>query len=206
MKRKQKGFTLVEVVISLSILVILISMLGTVFKATQDSFRKASSLQNVIDTSREIIQRMKFELGTAFFDMTGKTNLLGVDSAGATIKSGAGDEIFFYMPIAGLTDAEICEVGYWLRNDGNIMRHYDANPDFDFSTVEADDELGVVVDQLNFTYFNGTDYQDEWDSTPGGAEANTTPKSVQISFQVTDTDQLLTKTFETIVFIPSGKR
>lgn len=203
----KKGFTLIELMLSVSILIILFSMLTVIFKATQDSFMQASAWQNVVDTSRSIIERMHNEISAAFFDPQGKTSLVGIDAADAKLKTGSRqDEIFFCMPLTSIESADIVEVGYWEREDGNLMRHYDGDVDFDYMTADADDELGLVINDLNFSYFNGETYQDQWDSRSTGAEAGKAPRAVKAFFSVTDEQKNLTKTFETIVHIVSGKR
>ncbi|MFC1809735.1 PilW family protein, partial [Candidatus Omnitrophota bacterium] len=126
-RRKQKGFTLVELMISISILLILFSMLVIIFKATQESFIKATALQDVIDTSRVIIERMHNEISAAFFDPQGKASLVGLDDISGRLKTNSsGDELFFCTPITELESSDIAEVGYWLRDDGNVIRHYQA--------------------------------------------------------------------------------
>lgn len=204
---KLPGFTLVEMMIALSIFLILMSMLVVVFKATQEGFVRASALQKVFDTSRVIIERMHDEIRATFFDEQGRTSFLGIPAGGTHLKSDSiGDEVFFCIPLSDLPDADIVEIGYWLRKDGNLMRHYDESGDFDFGTAEADDELGLVIDNLTFRYFNGTEYQDSWDSRPGGAEEGKAPKAVKISFSVTDKERFVTKQFESVVHIVTGKR
>jgi hypothetical protein len=198
---------MVELMISLSIMLILFSMLIVIFKATQESFEKASALQDVINTSRIIIERMHDEVSAAFFDQQGRTNLVGLDETTGKIKaSSAGDELFFCIPLTELEDSDIVEVGYWLRSDGNLMRHYQADADFDPATAEADDELGLIVKELQFTFFDGNAYVTTWDSRPGAAQDGKAPKTVKVAFRVSDDDNMIVKDFETIVFISSGKR
>lgn len=206
-RSNQKGFTLAELMIAVSILIILVGMLAVIFRATQESFTQASAMQKVFDTSRNVIGRMHDELSAAFFGPIGRTGLYGVDSGDPKLKTGSvGDEVFFYVPLAELESADICEIGYWLRDDGNLMRHYHSESDYDFATAEADDELGLVVEDLNFEYYDGTDYLPSWDSRIGGSQEGIQPKAIRISFLIHDEKDLLEKTFETVVHISSGIR
>jgi hypothetical protein len=198
---------MVELMISVSIMLILFSMLIVIFKATQESFEKASALQDVINTSRIIIERMHDEVSAAFFDQQGRANLVGLDETTGKIKTdSAGDELFFCIPLTELEDSDIAEVGYWLRGDGNLMRHYQADADFDATTADADDELGLIVRDIQFTFFDGSAYVTTWDSRPGAAQEGKAPKTVKVAFRVSDDDNMIVKDFETIVFISSGKR
>ncbi len=203
----QRGFTLVELMISVSIMIILFSMLIVIFKATQESFIKANALQDVINTSRIIIERMHAEISAAFFDEQGKASLVGLDETTGRMKNrSAGDELFFCIPLTELEDSDIAEVGYWLRDDGNLMRHYQADADFDFVTADIDDAFGLIVRELQFTFFDGSNYVTTWDSRPGAAQEGKAPKTVKVAFRVSDDDNMIVKDFETIVFISSGKR
>jgi hypothetical protein len=175
---------MVELMISVSIMLILFSMLIVIFKATQESFEKAGALQDVINTSRMIIERMHDEVSAAFFDQQGRASLVGLDETTGKIKpASAGDELFFCIPLTELQDS-----------------------DFDPATAEADDELGLIVKELQFTFFDGNAYVTTWDSRPGAAQEGKAPKTVKVAFRVSDSDNMIVKDFETIVFISSGKR
>lgn len=205
--RGRKGFTIVELMISISILLILFAMLAVIFKATQESFSKANALQDVINTSRIIIERMHNEISAAFFDPQGRASLIGADEVTGRLKAGSiADELFFCMPLTESEDSDIAEIGYWLRSDGNLIRHYEADANFDFLSADADDELGLIVRDLQFTFFDGTAYIDTWDSRLGAAQEGKSPKTVKAVFTVSDDDNLIVKDFETVVFISSGKR
>ncbi|MBU1862454.1 MAG: type II secretion system GspH family protein [Candidatus Omnitrophica bacterium] len=206
-KRSLTGFTIVELIIVLSILVILTSMTAVIFRATQKSFTDARAFQHVINLARQAVLRMHDEIKATFIDFSQLANFVGIDETGPQIKGNSqSDEIFFIWPEGGLSSGTICEVGYWQREDGNLMRHYDNPPDFNFSTVDSDDELGIVVSQLDFKYFDGENYVDLWDSRIGGAEEGRFPKAIKFSFQVSDEDSLVTKKFESLVRIASSGR
>ncbi len=207
-RRNNKGFTLLELIIAISILVVVLAMVTVIFRATQESFANAMALQKVIDTSRRVIERMHNEISTAFFDEQGRTGLLGIDGeTGTRIKTQSdGDEIFFCVPIAQLNTSDIIEVGYWVKDDGNLMRHFDSGADYDYATEDADDELGLVIDQLTFKYFNGELWVDEWNAQINDAEQGKAPKAIRATFTISDKSNIISKDFETVVHLNAGKR
>jgi len=163
--RKKKAFTIAEMLIALSILVIISAMVAVIFRATQQSFTNARAFQDVIELARQTI---------------------------------------FRIPLAGISDGDMCEVGYWQHTDGNLMRHLETDPDYDFQTVDADSELGLIISNLNFTYFDGDTYQDSWDTRRGEAQEHIFPKAVKISFSISDETNIAMKEFETTVRIASS--
>ena len=204
---RKKGFTIIEVLISLAILAIVGVMVGVIFRATQKSFLDSKAFQHVLDLARESVVRMTSEIQETYVDSRGIVNFVGVDSnASITKLNSSGDEVFFVIPFAGSGSGDISEAGFWQRNDGMLMRHTDNDPDFDFSTADGDDELGIVISNLNFQYFDGLNYLDEWDSRKGASQEGLFPQSVKISFSVEDERNTIKKEFNTVVKIASNGR
>jgi len=206
-KKNNKGFSLAELLIALAILVIVSSMVAVIFRSTQKSFLNAKAFQHVIDLARQTVMRMHSNMKATFVEPTGIINFVGIDASGTPFKANSqGDEVFFILPDGASPNGDICEIGYWQRDDGNIMRHIESAPDFDFTTVASDDELGLIVDNLDFKYFDGTLYHDAWDSRVGGSHEGEFPKAIKFSFEVSDKDNVIRKRFESLVRIASTGR
>lgn len=209
-RKKNSGFTVIELVIALTIFVIVGAMTTIIFRSTQQSFINAKAFQHVIDLARDTVVRMHSEIQGAFIDPSGLCSFVGIDSIEVKIKgsdSGA-DEIFFVVPSDGEASGSMCEVGYWQKDsDGNIMRHFECPPDFDYLTPAAadDSELGLVISNLNFSYFDGTKYVDSWDSR-SGEQKGLYPRIVKFSFLVSDKANIVEKKFESLVQIASSAR
>ena len=207
-KRSLTGFTVVELLIALSILIIIGTMTAVIFRSTQQSFINAKAFQHVIDLARRTVIRIHDELQATFIDVSGLVPFVGIDAGGDYIKvNSQEDEVFFISPDIRSPVGDICEIGYWQRDDGNFMRHYECPPDFDFSTISGGDgELGLVINELDFTFFDGTEYLDSWDSRAGGAQEGVFPQAVKFSFFVSDEGNLIRKKFESLVHIASRGR
>ncbi len=204
---KNKGFTIMEVLIALAILVIIGAMTAVIFKGTQKSYMRSKSFQHVLSLARDSLDVMRSEIESAFVDTRGVIRFLGVDSGNGNIKAGStGDEIFFCAPDGSSETGGIAEIGFWQRSDGMLMRHYDANCDFNFNTTDRDDPMGLVVKNLNFEYFDGENFVPDWDSTVRTNEEGLFPKSVRFSFTVEDENGSLSKEFSTIVQINTNRR
>jgi type II secretory pathway pseudopilin PulG len=206
-KHKNRGFSVAELLIALSILIIVSAMVAVIFRSTQQSFLDAKAFQHVIDLARQTVMRMQNNLKATFVETTGIINFVGIDASQSRFKpNSAEDEVFFILPDEGSQAGDIHEIGYWQRDDGNIMRHLDDSPDFDFSTASRDDELGLIISDLDFKYYDGTTYLDSWDSRSGATNEGEFPKAIKFSFNVSDEENVLTKKFESLVRIASTGR
>jgi len=205
--RTHRGFTITEMIIALTILIIISTMIAVIFRSTQQSFVNAKAFQHVIDLARQTVFRMHNEIKATYITTAGRTDFIGIDAAGTHIKADSiEDEMYFIAPNKGAPSGDICEIGYWQRNDGNIIRHFECPADFDFDTSGSDDELGLVVSGLDFKYYDGTDYLDEWDTRSGGAQEGVFPKAIKFGFFVSDEGSLIQKKFESLVRIASSGR
>lgn len=206
-KSGNKGFSVAELVIAFMILIIVSTMVAVVFRSTQQSFAKAKAFQHVIDLARQTVVRIQSNLKATYIERGGMIHFVGIDSAQTTLKTNSqGDEVFFIVPESENIAGDICEIGYWQRGDGNIMRHIDSPPDFDFATASSDDELGLIVSDLEFQYFDGTQYHDSWDSRIGGANEGEFPAAVKFGFNISDEANVVKRRFESVARLASMGR
>lgn len=129
--RKGSGFTLIEVLIVAIIFSIMVAALFTVFKSGLDSWHKAETLLDIYNNARVTLDLLEREVSSAFLYQGGTntdywTKFLGTASGTRIKTNSAASEIFFVAPIEGNPGKQdLCEVGYWLRNDNCLMRHYE---------------------------------------------------------------------------------
>ncbi len=165
------GLTLVEILVVAVIFTILVLALFTVFRGALDSWRKSETLLDMYQNTRFTFELMRKEIpasvlyqgsnNTAYW-----TKFEGNDSGSAAIieTNSVGDELFFVAPVAGNPgDQDLCEVGYWLRNDNCLMRHfeyYDGSTvpvTYDFAVNNAgttsDDVIARNVSAISFVYY-----------------------------------------------------
>ena len=81
-KRSLTGFTVVELLIALSILIIIGTMTAVIFRSTQQSFINAKAFQHVIDLARRTVIRIHDELQATFIDVSGLVPFVGIDAGG----------------------------------------------------------------------------------------------------------------------------
>lgn len=166
------GLTLVEILVVAVIFTIVILSLFTVLKSAIDSWRKSETLLDMYQNARLAIGVMKNEIPQSkLYQESGKTEYWtkfeGNNGGTAGIIKGAAsiaDEVFFVSPVAGNPGhQDLCEVGYWLRNDNCLMRHFEYFDGttipvvYDFSVNNAgtssDDVIAHNVIALQFIFY-----------------------------------------------------
>ncbi len=133
--RSEQGFTLVELLVSISILtVIMIGMIAFMWSASS-YWRSGQSIANMTDNARLGLNRMTRELRQASIVETAQTNLLSYK-----VDFGGGQEIITY----GFSAGDSGQSGY-------VWRSTSAVPGEQLVLVED-------VDFMQFSYF-GNDYK-----------------------------------------------
>ncbi len=183
LKACRAGLTLVEILVVSVIFSIVVLSLFTVFRGALDSWRKSETLLDIYQNARFALELMRKEIPSAVLyqksDNTGYwTKFQGNDKGGTyIIKSGSvADELFLVAPVEdnpGMQD--LCEIGYWLRDDNCLMRHFEyfngstVPVVYDFSNNSSgtfsDDIIARNVTDLQFTYY--------YKSAVGGLPATT---------------------------------
>ncbi|MFA6355727.1 MAG: hypothetical protein WCY23_01310 [Candidatus Omnitrophota bacterium] len=166
------GLTLVEILVVSVIFTIVVLSLFTVLKGAIDSWRKSETLLDMYQNARFALGLMQKEIPAAVLyqgsnDTGHWTKFEGHNLGTAEITEGAAsiaDEVFFVSPVAGNPGhQDLCEVGYWLRSDNCLMRHFEYFDGttipvvYDFSVNNAgtssDDVIARNVTALEFTYY-----------------------------------------------------
>jgi len=190
MKKKNKGVTLIEVLVAMSILAIIILILYSVFNISLRGWRKSDNMLQAATIARVALDRMTREISSAMVkNGSSEFYCIGFDASspsGFRINS-SEDEFYFIAPLnSGDTgQSDFCEVGYWLSDkatatssDDALMRFYvtddrkiDPTPEFDFDySSGASDELTTNITGLTFEFFDdaGTSFT-AWDSRISGS-------------------------------------
>ena len=165
--------TLVEILLVSIIFSIIMVALFTVFKSSLDSWQRAETLLDMYNSARITLDMMDREVSSAFlYQDSNNTNywtkFLGT-TGGTRIKTNSvSDEIFFVAPVAGNPGKQdLCEVGYWRRNDNCLMRHYEffdgtvvpvvydftKRADLSADTGAADSVVARNITSLQFFYY-----------------------------------------------------
>ncbi|MCK5594681.1 prepilin-type N-terminal cleavage/methylation domain-containing protein [bacterium] len=224
-----RAFTLIEIMISTLVLALLITGIYSIFKGGTDSWTKGNVRMERYQNARAILGMMSREISCAMVNEARKIYMLGLnDETAAWIKTGSTrDELFFVAPIystsnlidpSNTTASDMCELGYWIRGDTEIMRHYAVGTsnkiDFVYDTGTSS-SLGIAVVDLQFYYYYGD--AAEADSSPGtwdsladlylaDGTADGLPKKIKIVLRTRDEEAREdTQTFETTVFMPGAE-
>ncbi|MBN1916696.1 MAG: prepilin-type N-terminal cleavage/methylation domain-containing protein [Verrucomicrobia bacterium] len=196
--RRGAGFTLLEVLVAMTILTIMGAAIFTMFRQSSDMYSKTIAHTRQYIAAREALGLMANELRQA--------RLVPLSIAGVPGLAGFWgddpDKVFFVAP-TGMRDAlaskqDLAVIGYWLDDvDGDdetpdlLMRYCltDAHPDWaalyptDINDANNSKQLGVLVRSLTFEYWDGD--KKEW-STTTWTPTNVLPQAVRITLVVAD--------------------
>jgi len=191
---RSSAFTLIEILIAMALLVIVIGSTLAIFRASTASWRKGEIRAQRYQQARFILERMSKEISSIIPSSLAGPYCLGTESKFYCISSVSG------------APASLIELGYWLDEDAQeLMRSYESTPDYDFSTYDTEEALSENVNALEFSYFTGALWQENWDSRPGAAQSGMLPKAVRIGFDIRDEKGSATESFNTVVTIASAQ-
>ncbi len=186
-RAESRGFTLVEVLISLAILAMIVASTFTIFRSASKSWQKGEARSERYQNARSAISRISAEISQAVINanslckFTGDKNRVSFVSFVST-----GSGVF-----------ELSEVEYWLDSAKRLlMRNDEIDPDYDFTTYGHSDVLSDNISELEFSYFDGLVWQDAWNSDQ--ASGIGLPKAVNIKIRIEDKKAKEGETFEVI--------
>jgi len=170
-----KGFTLVEILISLAILAMIVASTFTIFHSASKSWQKGEIRSERYQNARNIISRISSEIGQAVINGNSLCRFSG--------KKDSVSFISFVSTESGVF--ELSEVEYWLDADKRLLiRNDQIGPDYDFATYDHSDILSDNVSSMEFSYFDGLAWTDTWNSNQ--ALGIGLPKAVKIKIKVED--------------------
>jgi len=169
------GFTLVEILIALAILAMIVASTFTIFRSASKSWQKGEVRSERYQNARNAISRMNAEISQAV-----------INSNPLCKFTGDRDKVSFVSFVS--TDSgvfELSEVQYWLDSARRLlMRNDEIDPDYDFETYGHSDVLSDNISELEFSYFDGSTWQDTWNSDQSLGIG--LPKAVRIRIRVED--------------------
>jgi len=178
-----KGFTLVEVLISLAILAMIVASTFTIFRSASKSWQKGESRSERYQNARNAISRMSAEISQAVINNSPLCRFTGDKNKASFIS--------FVSTSSGVF--ELSEIEYWLDSPTRrLMRNDDMEPDYDFTTFDHSDALSKNVSELEFLYFDGSSWAENWNSDEG------LPKAVKIKIKIEDKKAREGESFEVI--------
>ena len=219
------AFTLIEIMITTAVLALLITGIYAIFKGGTDSWTKGNVRMERYQNARAILEMMSREISCAMVNKARKIYMLGVDESSSGKVKGArssADELFFVAPLypkssldasGNTTKSDLVELGYWVKDDTELMRHYRATANFVYETYSGannDDPLGIAAAGLRFYYYHddSADSSVNWGSDDSGSDTYLykLPKKIKIVLSTLDEEKREdTQIFETTVFIPGAE-
>jgi len=182
-----RGFTLVEILISLAIMAMIVASTFTIFRSASKSWQKGETRSQRYQNARNSVSRMSAEISQAVINSNKLSKFTGDKNKISFISFVSTDSGVF----------ELSEVEYWLDGAKRLlMRNDDVEPDYDFGTYDHSDILSDNISELEFSYFDGLVWLDAWNSDE--ASGIGLPKAVKIKIRVEDKKAKEGETFEVI--------
>ena len=157
MRRQQAGFTIVEVMLSLTILAILMTAVAVAFDASVANYQANKGIYQTVNTARQAMLRMTNDLR----------------SAQAVALIGGGDP-------------DNSQVSLVTNTGADITYRYDASSSTLYYDDNASSNSYVLCNNVTAATFNRTEHQIDRDNGAGGVETITAIRDVRIVLTLTD--------------------
>ena len=182
------GFTLLEVLVAMTILAILGAALFTVFSQSTGTWLRADARVQQFVAAREVLGLMTLEMRHAVAaPHSGGTfgaQFYGVDKdgdpgwRGSTVDNDSG-QIYFVAPTEMRSEGaqqDLCVIGYWVKDDAasdepgkQLMRYCLSDNQTGWSSFDPNSnipsqELGVNVKSLTFEFWDHRPGNEGWDN------------------------------------------
>jgi type II secretion system protein J len=194
-----RGFTLLEVLVSVAILALLLAALSRAYVTNVEAIQIARENGQVHQTARIVLDMMTRDLQSALTELgvTPETTRLGLIGKNQERDGRRIDRIdFTTLTHMALTEqgpsTDLCEVGYMVVEDEEedeilvLMRRDDASPDEDFAEGGAVQELTRDILEFKMTYEDSRgEEHDDWGTEEGG-ETSGLPVLIRVRLVLKD--------------------
>jgi type II secretion system protein J len=174
MSRPRAGFTLLEVMVAIAILGTIVGLIYGSFASTAASKQKIEEGNEIYHEARWAMNKMEDDLASAFVSRSKNTVSIFLGPSGTGRGEYPIDEMHFtsfnhvkYEPTARESDQ--AEISYFVSDNPDtgfptLYRREDATPDADNTSGGEYYELCDKVLGFDLAYYDGTEWQEEWDS------------------------------------------
>ncbi len=201
--RNEKGFTLIEIFLAVTILSVIMALIYGSFATAQKNLKRAEEVRDEADLARTLLSKMADDLSNAYYNpamivplSTTKANV------NLTILYGKKEEVEqgdmkvrrdsldlttltnYFERTPDSKESELLEAGYFFREkpDGSgyaLFRSEKPEVGPDTPPLEGGDEYEISdrVRSLQVRYYNGTSWLDAWDTRTTGS----LPKLVEVA-------------------------
>jgi type II secretion system protein J len=179
-----KGFTLLEVLVSMTILVIIMAAVYSAYTTNVEAIQIARQNGEVHQSARIVLDRMTKDLQSALIQVNASSEKikLGLVGEAREINGRRADRINFttvtHLPLTEKGPAsDLCEIGYLVNEDTEenvlvLLRRDDSSVDEDFTEGGSLQEVARNVMEFTLTYQDSLGGEsDKWNTLEGGTEA-----------------------------------
>ncbi len=186
MLRNEKGFTLLELLVALTITVLLGATLFTIFRTSMDAWQRGEATIQRCQPARSALQGMGEEMRSAIslsrqYDGTSNNQSFKGTVNTVDFLTTSNSPPWTQNYSLNETYYDVCEIGYYIHADGDrLMRRLQTKnvPDGIIGSGGGYARLAPHVKGLNIKYFNGASWVDSWPAS------NTLPRVVKITLTV----------------------
>ena len=193
-----KGFTLLEVLVSMAILVIIMAALYSAYTTNVEAIQIARQNGEVHQTARIVLERMTKDLQSALIEVSAPSDKikLGLVGEDREIDGRRADRMDFttvtHLPLTEKGPAsDLCEIGYLIEENSEdkvlvLLRRDDPSVDEDFTKGGSLQEMARNVLEFNLTYQDSRgEESDKW-NTLDGMPASGLPLLIKVRLVLKD--------------------
>lgn len=194
-RRFARGFTLIELVIAMSILALISMLLFSAFSGMRTSKESVERINDRYREGRLAMARINRDLSAAYLskNMPLDLSLLAIKTAFIGKSGSPADRLDFNSFSHRRIDRDAhesdqCEVGYFGSRDPkksgvtDLARRVSAHPDLEPDKGGRVDVLATDIDLFDLSYLDAQtgEWTDTWDSTQGAGQPDRLPLQVRV--------------------------
>jgi len=195
-----RGFTLLEILISVMILGIILAVIYTAYTANVDAVQHARLGSQRHQTARIVLERMSKDMESAFIGtfLPQQSVRLGLIGENAEMDDRPADRVHFtalahLVTEDGKLQTDLCELSYYLEEgpdeEGAILYRRDSGiVDDDLASGGVASAFSSMVSAMDIRYLDGLGNDFEFWDTTEGEHKDTLPVLVEIKLTLRDSE------------------
>ncbi len=198
LSNKNRGFTLIEMLLAIALSAILLVTVYSTYFSIARSIDATLGTQELLETGRILLEMLKRDIrgvGGSRFPLV--STIQEVDGKAVT------NIVFVTSAPSSTNPFKWTKVGYVLTQDPQhqwvFVKKEVNNPNDDLDQLGRVFEISRLVSSFQLTFFDGTEWVDQWDSQSKGK----LPKQVRITVEISD-EKKNVQTFTAEEAIPSA--